>query len=321
MRVGPAVNDFYLTASLTGLAAHMLNPDIWQGWDPFARLTLASQISFCLAMGGLNNPALNNMPLLAYRVANLFQPPWEQQWTWNELKASPEGVQTVGLLTIACLPWILRSDMRIPTREDLPDPALLPLLRLSHRGHIPLPDGTWLTFDVEVRNWKYLPPIRPSLNMFSTAPTWTRWLRSNVSALMDDITRGAWFGYVSTSQGRYSEIPPPAQNIQFVSKADSENPDRIELTSETGEDARGSFRLRGHVIRSTGSVRLEKRWASLGDGVVHVFHAALTPLGIAGYWAYSSDPDDFMGFVWIYREEWARKFRRGRPTNPASKPP
>jgi len=152
--------------------------------------------------------------------------------------------------------------------------------------------------------------------MFGTAPSWARWLCSNPPVLVEDITRGVWVGYITTSQGRYSEIPPPAQNMRFVSQSDTENPYQIELTSETGEDARGPFRLRGHVMRLTGSVRLEKRWASLGDGVAHVFHAALTPLGIAGYWAYSSDPGEFMGFVWIYREEWVPKFGRDCPPQP-----
>ncbi|KAK1753660.1 hypothetical protein QBC47DRAFT_386879 [Echria macrotheca] len=312
----PTVNDFPLTASLTGLAASMLNPDIWRTWHPTTWLPLASKVAFCLAMGGLTNPALNNMPLLAFRVASLSEP------AWDELEDSPEGVQTRGFLTVACLPWILRSDMRISTRENLPHPASLPLLRQSVSEDIPFPDGSHLS-KFQRFGWKHidLSPIGASLNMFGAAPSWTRWLCSNPPALVDDITRGVWVGYVSTSQGRYSEIPPPAQNMQFTSEPDPEDPDRIEVASETGEDARGSFRLRGDVIRSTGSVRLEKRWASLGNGVVHVFHAALTPLGIAGYWAYNSDPHDFMGFVWIYREEWVPKSScRGSP-NPASELP
>ncbi|KAK0624362.1 hypothetical protein B0T14DRAFT_517923 [Immersiella caudata] len=301
----PAVNNFTLAASLSGLATHMLNPDTFHSWSNDYRATLGSQISFCLAMGVLGHPVLNNMPLLVQRASSLYHPVvWgDTPPLQAELSTSFEGRQTIALLTLCCLPWILRSDPGVQVRNDLPQPHKLPLLRPS--GNIPLPDN----FPEDLDDPEALAIAKfgcsaKHMDMFMCAPSWVKWFRSNVNALVDNILEGEWMGYVSTSQGRSGEVPPPSHGIFFsIPEPHGINGDTIPLTALEGKDGRGTFRLDGHVERSTGKVRLTKEWAD-SSWPAHVLTGTVTPLGFAGYWAYAGSATIPRGFMWLYKKAW-----------------
>jgi hypothetical protein len=307
--LAPTINNFTMAASLSGLAAHMLNPEIWSSWDVASPVVFASQTSFCLAMGVLGNAVLNNMPLLVYRVTNFYKPAaWGQSQLREELEATFEGIQAIGLFTLGCLPWILRSDPGVQARNDLPHPAELPLLQ--GEGDVPLPDRKPRNpfvpeADSPEAGSSALACSSTSMNMFGTAPSWVRWLRSNVDSLINDLGNGEWVGYVSTSQGRNGDVPPPARGIRFTTRLHPEL-NRCLLVNGDGVDGRGTFSLAGQVELLTGSITLTKRWTE-ANMPAHNLVGAITPLGIAGSWSYHSAPGAPMGLMWIYKKEWARE--------------
>ncbi|KAK4450420.1 hypothetical protein QBC34DRAFT_437262 [Podospora aff. communis PSN243] len=302
----PTVNNFPIAASLSGLAAHMLTHDVWDAWDRPSRATLASQISFCLAMGVLGHPVLNNMPILVRRAMDLYSPEaWgDRPSIQSELNLSFQGRQAVALLTLCCLPWILRSDPGLSIRNDLPHPADLPLLQPS--GDIPLPDNLPEgSTDANTLAKSKFGCRTSHMGMFMCAPSWVNWLRSNVDGLIEDITDGEWMAYVSTSQGRNGEVPPPSRGIQFTRKSPKDK-SLVLLEAHGAVDGRGEFLLDGHVEPLTGRVELLKRWTG-SAWPPHAFVGTVTPLGIAGYWSYGSAQGVPRGFMWMYKKEWVRE--------------
>ena len=298
-----------MTAPLTGVAARLLDPKFWKEWvpNPFSRDSLTAQLSFCLATGVLGNRVLNNMSLLSIRVASLFVPDSPGSHIFREWRQSFEGSQTTGLLIIACLPWMLQSDMTVLRRDDLPYPPALPLLNVIGRGgRIPLPDG--------VRSSPPEPPLvdvppdtttmrnARSISTFGLAPSWSNWLRNNVDVLIDDLSRGEWVGYYTNSFSREGGVDAPLRNIHFVTQPNPYYPDETVLTAEGCLDGVGRFRLQGTVFRPTGRVSLLKIY----DGA-HSWsnEGTLTPLGIAGCWG--MNPQRPLGWLWMYKKEWAEK--------------
>lgn len=283
----------------------MLGGQDWDVWDRPARATITAQVSFCLAMGVLGNTVLNNMPLLAHRAMGLYKPElWGSSQLRQELEISFIGTQSISLVTLGCLPWILRSDPGVQIRDDLPRPEELPLLR--HGGNLPLPDYAVTPEDTTTAVFSTFTRDSQRMDAFSSTSSWSRWLRSNVDALIDDIVDGEWMGYVTTSQGRNGDVPQPAKGIRFSSLPEPNNPDRLLLAAENGVDGRGAFRLDGYVERSRGRVQLTKRWVNTNIPA-HVLIGAVTPLGIAGCWAYHSASGIPMGFTWLYKKEWTRE--------------
>ena len=129
----PTLNNFITTASLSGLAARLIDPDFWQAWDPnlTTRITLAAQLSFCLATGILGHRVLNNMPLLTNRLVSSFGARSPESIVFHDLcnEGSFEGAQAAALLQIAFLPWLLRADVTVLLRGDFPRPSALPFLQ------------------------------------------------------------------------------------------------------------------------------------------------------------------------------------------------
>lgn len=310
----PTVNNFSLTASLSGLSARIL--DLQDGdifWDTYPlRHGMPCQVAFCLAMGVLGNTVLNNMPVLADRAMNSYKyETWNRSQVRKELEQSFSGTQYLALATLGCLPWILRSDPGVQIRNDLPRPEELPLLRPG--GNLPLPyfavpEGS-TPDDIDTANTKaiFSASTRDSqrLDAFSSTISWHFWLRSNVDSLIDEIATGEWMGYVTTSQGRNGDVPAPAKGIHFSSVPDPRDQygNSILLSAENGVDARGPFRLEGYVERKKGNVRLTKRWVDTNIPA-HALIGAVTPLGIVGCWAYHSADGIPMGFMWLYKKEW-----------------
>jgi len=298
-----------MAASLSGLAAYMLGPSGLDTWDPSTRVMLASQISFCLAIGVLGNTVLNNMPILVNRVMHLRKPEAYGEGTYRmELESSFEGVQATSFLVLGCLPWLLRSDPGVIVRDDLPYPPALPLLASAEQGDIPLPDGkppSPLAFPNRAPGSRFAPG-ELSMHSFGYAPSWNRWLRASVDAQIKDIARGEWVGYVSTSQGRNGDVPPPAHGVHFTSRSDPQDADRLLLIAD-GVDSRGAFKLDGFVMLSMGFVCLEKWWTGANGVPAHLLWGAITPLGIAGSWSYLSAPRIPMGLMWLYKKEWVRE--------------
>jgi hypothetical protein len=289
-----------VTASLTGVAARLLDTEFWREWEPHppSRISLAAQLSFCLATGVLGNRMLNNMPLLSHRVASLSIPDTPESYVSHELRQSFEGNQAAALLTLSCLPWILRSDVSVLRRDDLPHPPALPFLNVVGRGgRIPLPDGALRPSSLS----EGVSTATRSVSQFGLAPSWSDWLRNNVDVLIDDLSRGEWVGYYTNLFGRETEVDPPLRNIHFVTEPSPDDPDEVRLTAEGGLDGVGRFRLQGTVFRPTGRVSLVKIY----DGA-HSWsnEGTLTPLGIAGYWG--SHPRRPSGWLWMYKKEWTK---------------
>ncbi|KAK0648125.1 hypothetical protein B0T16DRAFT_112819 [Cercophora newfieldiana] len=302
----PTINNFSVTASLSGLAAHRLAGDVWRPSQAPGPTIPDSQMSFCLAMGVLGNTVLNNMPLLAHRAMDLHKPEaWGNRELRRELEASFTGTQAIGLFTLGCMPWLLRSDPGVLIRDDLPRPEKLPLLQSN--GDIPLPDtmppcqgGTSVFSEVtRASNLKFL-------DVLGLQSSWSRWLRSNIDSLLDTIVDGEWMGYVTTSQGRNGDVPPPAKGIRFTTLPHPHDPQRLLLAAEDGVDGRGPFCLNGYLERSMGRVRLTKRWVE-SNAPAHVLVGTMTPLGIVGCWAYHGAGGIPMGFMWMYKKEWTRE--------------
>ncbi|KAK3900093.1 hypothetical protein C8A05DRAFT_17570 [Staphylotrichum tortipilum] len=302
----PAVNDFTITASLTGLTARLIDPDFWQAWDPnpTTRITLAAQLAFCLATGILGHRVLNNMPLLTNRIVSSFGTRSPESVVFRDLRdaGSFEGAQTAALLQIAFLPWLLRADVAVLRRGDFPRPSALPFFRRGDSIPIPLPDGIP---SQPIRSTRGDDPPDPTrfLSSFACAPSWSAWLRATVDTLIDDLPRGEWVGYTTNSFARESEVAAPMRGVRFSVRppVDNEDPDEIRISGEDGIDGQGAFRLEGTVFRLTGRVTMMKIYG----GHAWCVEATLTPLGIAGTWGASARQP--FGFVWMYRREWARE--------------
>lgn len=277
-------------------------------------------MSFCLAMGALGNPVPDlNMPLLTSRVAGHFQYTAVQRnhFTSRDLFQDFYGSQMIGLLSVVCTTWMLRKDARVLSRRDFPYPPAVPLLNVLRQGaSIPLPDGQpsyqrfltkGIAFEEAVSMATNSSSSTPSLDNFGFAPSWGRWLRTNVDVLIEDLAQGEWVGYYThrIAHADIDDVDPPLRNIHFTSNPDPADSDKVLLRAEDGVDSVGSFTLSGNLSRSTGMVHLVKQY--FGEQT-HSWRqkGTLTPLGIAGHW-YSADiPDDPLGFIWMYKKEWTR---------------
>ncbi len=303
-----------MVSSLAGVAARLLDPEFWRAWESerSSRVSLAAQLSFCLATGMLGNRMLNNMPLLSHRVSSISIPDSPESYVFYELRQSFEGSQAAALLILACLPWILRSDVSVIRRDDLPYPPALPLLNVVGRGgRIPLPDAAPVPSSPPTS--EHLPTAARSLSSFSLAPSWPGWLRNNVDVLIDDLSRGEWVGYYTNLFGRESDVDPPLRNIHFVTQPNPDDPNEVRLTAEDAIDGIGRFRLQGTIFRPSGKVSLIK--------IYHGAHSwcnegTLTPLGIAGYWG--SHPRRPSGWLWMYKKEWAKNSVPGQVASSAT---
>lgn len=300
----PTLNDFLTTASLSGLAARLIDPDFWQAWDPnlTTRITLAAQLSFCLATGILGHRVLNNMPLLTNRLVSSFGARSPESIVFHDLcnEGSFEGAQAAALLQIAFLPWLLRADVTVLLRNDFPRPSAVPFLQ-GEGIPIPLPDGT------PSRSRKGDGADDPTrfLSAFACAPSWSAWLRGAVDALIDDLPSGEWVGYTTNSLSRESEVGAPIRGLRFVVHlSEGDDPDELRISAGNGTDGQGKFRLEGTVFRPTGRVALMKIYEG-GGGQAWAVEATLTPLGIAGTWGTTGRQP--VGFVWMYRREWVRE--------------
>lgn len=333
-----------MAASLTGLAARLIDPVFWQAWVPDRqpRVTLASQLAFCLATGMLGHRVLNNMPLLAKRVADWLDPASPESAVFRDLHDadSLEGAQAAALLLASVLPWLLHADVAVRHRDDLPHPANLPLLLGTDGGALPLPlpdgnprshpassssggdadgdaDGNTdsNTGSSDPRPSVLLDdtgnpiPTTRGLSAFATAPSWSAWLRGTVDALLDDLANGEWVGYYTLSFTRESQVDAPLRGMRFTvhnhhrpGSGEGNDPDEVRVTADGGVDGVGPFRLEGTVDRLTGRVRLMKMYEG-----AHAWcnEGTLTPVGIVGCWGPTAQRP--FGFIWMYKREWARK--------------
>lgn len=291
------MDNLPITAYLSGLAAQMLKPSVWARWDHNTRCTLASQISFCLALGTLGNRVLNNMPLLFERMTAVLSAPNRQGGPVIDFGGTFVGVQTVNLLSLTCLMWILRGEMGRADRNKPPKPQRLPLLDISEKACIPLPDGAGLS---SAGSETHIGASQ-GIEGFELSPSWSSWLRSHVEMLIANITSGEWVRHTySTQQGH--EQSPSTHNVHFSCRPDPQHEDRLILSSEDGVDNHGSFRLEGYIQPSTGVVALEKHWVNLTPSPdPHQLRGAATPLGILGDWEYLNFPDFPIGFFWLFK--------------------
>jgi len=251
------------------------------------------------------------MSIMARGAMDLQNPDvWRENRIREHLKLSFIGNQVIAFITLGCLPWILRSDPGVQIRDDLPKPEELPLLRES--GIIPLPDAPVPQNHASAAVFRALSRNLQRMEPSTYASSWSLWLRGNVDGHIDEIADGEWMGYVSTSQGRSGDVPAPAQGVNFTAHPDPEDPNRLSMVGENGVDARGPFRLDGYVDRPLAMVYLTKRWVDT-TFPAHVLRGVVTPLGIAGVWAYQRTPGIPMGFMWMYKKEWTRARPRPLP--------
>ncbi|KAK5661797.1 hypothetical protein OQA88_9899 [Cercophora sp. LCS_1] len=286
---------FGVTAALTGLVARLLDIDFWQQWEPNhdGRRTLTARVTFCLAAGILNEPVRNNRGVLMQLVSTLYTnaPP---SVLAEELRLSFEGLQTEGFLVASIFPWLSNEYCR--HRGGIPDLSLLPFLSGAGTGHeIPLPDGSQLA------DGEGLGRFARSLSAFNPAPSWSKWLRGCVDALLDDLS-GEWVGSYSSSMGVYP-MDDPLRRIHFVSREDPEDPDLVRVAAKNCIDGVGPFELRGTISRSTSRATLTKNY--IGS---HMWRndCVLTPFGIIGCWG--AGPTHGYGYVWMYKKAWVKKW-------------
>jgi hypothetical protein len=308
------VCEFYATAALTGPAFLLLEATAGaSGRTESGELllddksaSLQTTLPFCLAVGMLQARTLNNMQVLSSRLEFLAVQDFDAWWTF--LADDFECGQAVGLLAIACVAWALESNAGVARRLDLADPSRLPFLNvLENGGHIPLPYGgapfqrAFLLAEHGTSS--------AALDNFGLEWSWTLWLRSNVDALIDDIGRGEWVGYYTVALGRGDgHVDDPLTNVFFSTK-ETRDPDtgtsQVDISARHGVDGVGTFTLAGSVDRSTGTAILTKQYFG---GETHGWDQFLimTPLGLIGYWGIDWLRTVPMGYVWMYKREWAR---------------
>jgi len=293
----------------------MLSPHHWIGWDHSTRGVLASQVAFVLALGALGGPLLNNMVLLARRVDSTIGLIGGEHPARNEIIKSFADHQALGMLAVACFPYILNSDPAVETRHELPCPEGLRLQGLLQSGAtIPLPDGGLPLSDHDLHapaeqgsREEAGSSIRP-IRAFRLAPSWESWLKGHIAGLIDDIETGDWTAYYSMLRGRGTEVDPPLRGLRFRTSWAEDEPRRLLLEAEGHDEILGAFQLQGWAMSVTGTVELSMSvpgipsdaspQAWLQDGVV-------TPMGIVGRWVTTTTTED-PGYMWIYRKEWAR---------------
>jgi len=302
----PTVNNLSITAYLAGVATQMLNPAVWAQWDSTMRCTLASQITFCLALGMLNNWVLNNMMLLLQRMTNILVVPaanCEQNPDFVFCANTLEGVQSTHLLSLTCLMWILRGETGMSDDFKYPKPQRLPFLDASEKSsHVPLPDGGRLASSPisEIQS-----AASCGIEGFGLAPSWLGWLRNQVETLVTNMTSGEWVGHsYNTMRGPF-EQSTSTHNVHFLCQSDPDQQNRLLLSSEGCVDNQGQFRLDGHIHRETGALMLEKHWNTLTPWTNPLrLRGALTPLGMGGDWEFLESPNFPIGFWWLFKKEW-----------------
>jgi len=299
---------------LTGVAVKMLSPHHWIAWDHSTRGVLTSQVAFVLALGALGGPLLNNMILLAWRVDSTTGLLGGEHPVRDEITKSFADDQALGMLTVACFPYILNSDPAVETRHELPCPEGLRLQSLLQSGAtIPLPDrGLQLSDDdlhtpAEQGSREDAGRLIRPISAFRLAPSWKSWLKGHVAALIDDIETGDWTAYYSMLRGRGTEVDPPLRKLRFQTSWVEHEPRKLLLEAKGHDEILGAFQLQGWATSETGQVELSmsvpgipsdaSAQAWMQDGV-------MTPMGIVGRWVTMTTTED-PGYMWIYRKEWA----------------
>ncbi|KAB5536229.1 hypothetical protein GE09DRAFT_344155 [Coniochaeta sp. 2T2.1] len=269
-------------------------------------LPVASAVSFGLAIARLENAVLHNdlplcKPLTSY--LNLYASLDNGRFRVGTVFGGFETIQAAGLLVVACITYTLRCDNEVYKRDDLPRPSSLPLLHTPGVDTLsdavgPLFKKTCGTPDFSAfRHWSLLQQL-------GSPSTWELWLRHNIDSLVENLTSGEWVGYYTTIDQAGDRVDAPMRGIHFV--VDSDDGRLLYLHSDTGTDGVGDFTLSVTIKRELSLVRIVKRYHGTHT---HIWEqiAFLTPLGIAGYWHAARHGGELLGYVWLFKREWARE--------------